>query len=119
MPFRENVQHVIFQSSMHNKRIRNKTDAWLTFFSSDKPEDIGRLLEIYPEFKPMYEDIYKLCANTEKVMGMFSEELYELDKNTVKFMMDEMQEEIDGLKEQNDGLKEQIADLRKRLSQYE
>jgi uncharacterized coiled-coil DUF342 family protein len=31
---------------------------------------------------------------------MFSEELYELDKNTVKFMMDEMQEEIDGLKEQ-------------------
>jgi peptidoglycan hydrolase CwlO-like protein len=40
---------------------------------------------------------------------MFSEELYELDKNTVKFMMDEMQEEIDGLQETVDGLREQIA----------
>ena len=40
-------------------------------------------------------------------MGMFTKELFELDKGTTKFMMDEMQEEIDELKEENDGLKEE------------
>ena len=29
----------------------------------------------------MYEEIYELCQNTEKVMGMFSKELLELDPN--------------------------------------
>jgi chromosome segregation ATPase len=97
---------------MHNKPIASRIEAWLTFFSSEKPEDVLKLIEAYPEFKPMYEEVYALCKNTERVIDMFSEELYELDKNTVKFMMDEMQEEIDGLKEQNDGLKEQNYGLK-------
>lgn len=33
--------------------------------------------------------------NTEKVMEMFSKELLEMDKNTVLYMIDEMQNEID------------------------
>jgi hypothetical protein len=89
-----------FYENMQNEPITSKIEAWLTFFSSEKPEDVLKLIEAYPEFKPMYEEVYALCKNTEKVIEMFSEELYELDKNTVKFMMDEMQEEIDGLKEQ-------------------
>ena len=32
-------------------------------------------------------------------MDMFSKELQELDKNTVQYMIDEMQEEIDAQKE--------------------
>ena len=36
-----------------------------------------------------------LCLNTEKVMSMFSKELQELDRNTVQYMIDMMQEEID------------------------
>jgi hypothetical protein len=90
----------IFYENMHNEPITSRIEAWLTFFSSEKPVDVLKLIEAYPEFKPMYEEVYALCKNTEKVIDMFSEELYELDKNTVKFMMDEMQEEIDGLKEQ-------------------
>jgi hypothetical protein len=90
----------IFCENMHNEPITSRIEAWLTFFSAEKPEDVLKLIEAYPEFKPMYEEVYALCKNTEKVIDMFSEELYELDKNTVKFMMDEMQEEIDGLKEQ-------------------
>lgn len=45
-------------------------------------------------------------------MGLFSKELFELDKGTTKFMMDEMQEEIDELKEENDGLKEENDGLK-------
>ena len=53
------------------------------------------LIESYPEFREMYGDIYDLCLNTEKVMEMFSKELLEMDKNTVLYMIDEMQNEID------------------------
>lgn len=81
-----------------NNGIRNKLEAWLIFLSDDNPETICRLLETYPEFREMYEDVYDLCLNTEKVMNMFSKELLELDKNTVQFMIDEMQDEIDSQK---------------------
>ncbi|MBQ8558681.1 MAG: hypothetical protein IJ439_01660, partial [Tyzzerella sp.] len=53
-----------------------------------------------PEFREMYEEVYDLCLNMEKVMEMFSKELLELDRNTVQYMIDEMQDEIDSQKEQ-------------------
>ena len=66
--------------------------------SSDEPEDIVRLITDYPEFKVIYDEVYNLCLNVEKVMEMFSKELKELDQNTVQLMIDEMQEEIDSQK---------------------
>ena len=63
--------------------------------SSDEPEDIVRLITDYPEFKVIYDEVYNLCLNVEKVMEMFSKELKELDQNTVQLMIDEMQEELD------------------------
>ena len=84
----------IFKKSHHNKPIRNRLEAWLTFFSAEDQEEIVTLLETYPEFLPLYKDLYELCLNTKKVMSMFSKELQELDRNTVSYMIDEMQEEI-------------------------
>ena len=43
----------------------------------------------------MYEEIYVMCQNVEKVMEMFSKELIQLDRNTVQYMIDEMQDTID------------------------
>ena len=44
----------------------------------------------------MYETLYRMCLNVEKVMNMFfSEELRILDRNTVQYMIDEQQKEID------------------------
>lgn len=51
-------------------------DAWLAFLSTDDPEIVRELYEDYPEFREMYEDVYELCQNMEKVMEMFSKELY-------------------------------------------
>ena len=80
---------------MDNKPITTDVEAWLTFLSTDEPERIISLFTEYPEFKPLYEDVYRLCRNTEEVMHMFSEELAILDKNTVQYMIDEMQVELD------------------------
>lgn len=85
----------IFQKSQHNKPISSKLEAWLMFLSSDRVEDIIRLIEECPEFKPLYHDIYEMCQNVEEIMGLFSKELQILDANTVQFMVDEMQKEIE------------------------
>jgi DNA repair exonuclease SbcCD ATPase subunit len=85
----------IFKKKYHNKGITNKLDAWLVFLSMDEPSDIINLITLYPEFKSMYETIYQMCQNVERVMSMFSEELAILDRNTVTYMIDEMQNELD------------------------
>jgi len=94
----------IFRKNIQNKGIQTKLDAWLTFLTSDDPEMIMELIKTFPEFKPLYEDIYELCRNIEGVMNMFSKELRELDRNTVQYMIDVMQDEIDASKKK---LKEQ------------
>ena len=90
----------IFRRNQQNKNIVTELDAWLVFFCMDEPEMIERLIRDYPRFRTMYEEIYGLCRNVEKVMNMFSEELRELDRNTVQYMIDIMREQIDVLTEE-------------------
>ena len=114
----------IYRKIHHNKSINSKLEAWLTFLSADDPETIIRLITAYPEFKPLYRHIYDMCRNMECVMGLFSKELLELDRNTVRYMMDEMQMELDQTRTELDRQKQQlakkdaqIADLKKLLAE--
>ena len=95
---------------MHNKPITTSFQAWLTFLSEDDPEKIVALIQDFPEFKPMYETLYQMCLNTERVMELFSEELRELDRNTVKYMIEQQQQEIDSLSETIGQQKNEIAE---------
>lgn len=85
----------IFHKRPHNKNVNNKSDAWLILFSSDEPDMIISLIKAYPEFQEIYEEAYTICLNIERMIEMFSEELAILDRNTVKYMMDEIQNTID------------------------
>ena len=85
----------IFRSKMHNKKVTTLLEAWMTFFSTDDPEEIIKLITDFPQFKPMYETLYQMCRNVENVMGFFSEELREMDRNTVRYMIDELQKKVD------------------------
>ena len=98
-------------------RCWNKTEAWLTFLSTDEPEIIIELISQYPEFKEMYEEIYVMCQNVEKVMEMFSKELIQLDRNTVQYMIDEMQDTIDVQKEELEAKQETIDTQKGELEQ--
>ena len=49
-----------------------------------------------------------MCRDLERMMHMFSKELAELDKNTVQYMIDEMQDTID---EQNATIDKQKVQL--------
>ena len=117
-------------SSFARQGIHNKLEAWLTFFCRDEPEMILKLIEEYPEFKALYGDAYELCRNVEGVMQIFLKELLEMDRNTVKLMIDEMQEEIEKqeqvirekeevLKEKDEALKEKDEALKEKDEAFE
>ena len=84
---------------------------------------ILKLIEQYPEFRSLYEDIYELCRNVEEVMQLFSKELLEMDRNTVKLMIDEMQEELQKqgqtIEEQEQKLAEKDTEKNTALAQKE
>ena len=104
----------IFRAQMHNKPIETPLEAWLTFLGEDKPERVIELITACPEFKELYATLYEMCRNTERVMRMFSEELRILDRNTVKYMIEEQQKEIDSYKEQ---LQQKNEEWNQRLNQ--
>ncbi|MDE7009475.1 MAG: hypothetical protein K2P07_15165, partial [Lachnospiraceae bacterium] len=109
----------IFQKNKQNIDINEKRDAWLTLFSSDNPDDIIELIEKYPDFRRIYEEGYQICLNIEGVMDMFSEELYELDKNTVEYMIDEMQETVDRQKQIIAENEHAIDEQKRMINKYE
>ena len=89
----------IFIEKLHNCGIQSELDAWLTFLGCDEPQYIIELIERYPYFKPLYEDLYNICLNVERMMNMFSKELQTLDHNTVTYMIDELKEQLDNSRE--------------------
>lgn len=80
---------------------------------------IIKLIEVYLQFRKYYEEIYELCRNTEKVMNMFSKELQELDKNTVQYMIDEMQDVIDEQKKDLDKKQDVIDEQKENLGEMQ
>ena len=106
----------IFKNVMQNKSVPTPLEAWLTFLSEDDPEKIISLISNFPEFKPMYEAAYQLCRNIERVMGLFSEELRELDRNTVMYMIEQQQLQLE---EKDAQLEEKDAQLEQQSAQLE
>ncbi len=106
----------IFARNLQNKSIRDELDAWLAFLSFESPERVLEISDYSPMFRAMYQDVYELMSNTEKVMNMYSKELAEMDRNTVLFMIDRMQTELEEkdakLKDQGAKLKEKDAKLK-------
>ena len=109
----------IFKKRQHNKDITGKLDAWLMFFCGEKPEEIVRLIEAYPQFKPMYEEAYEMCRNMEDIKGLFSKELRELDRNTVQLMIDEMQEKLEQKREELEQKREELEQQKIRADKIE
>ena len=57
----------IYLKKKENIDISYRLEAWLLFLGSDDPEDIIRLIEKHPDFKAMYQQIYDICRNVERL----------------------------------------------------
>ena len=122
----------IFDNIIHNegRKIDGRLEEWLVFLKEDDPDMIIKLLEQNSEFRDIYEEIYNICRNSERMMGMFSKELEILDRNTVKLMIDELDEalgeeretlkaEMQEAKAEKESLKAEMEAERKRAEEAE
>ena len=109
----------IFRKNVQNNSINSKLEAWLAFLSMDAPSVILELIEKYPEFGELYGQIYEICRNVEDVMGLFSKELLEMDRNTTRYMIDEMQEEINRKKKELEEKDELYQKALKKIEELE
>ena len=103
----------IYTKNRQNRNIESKRDAWLSLFTSQDPDRIIELAERYPEFKEIYEEGYEICRNMENVMGIFSKELYILDRNTERFMFEEMQRESEEIKREIEQIQKKKEQMQK------
>ena len=97
---------------MKAAKIDGRLEEWLVFLKEDDPDMIIKLLEQNSEFRDIYEEIYNICRNSERMMGMFSKELEILDRNTVKLMIDELDEALGEEREKVKAIKQERETLK-------
>ena len=104
-----------------SQNIDTYLDAWLTFLSSDHPNDIIRLVENYPEFIDYYHDIALFRKKPKELMSMFSKALLTMDKNTANYMIEEQAKEYEAKLAEKDSLliaqEARIAELEAQLKE--
>ena len=89
-----------FREGVHN--INDELDAWLTFLIKGDAESVMKLIEAYPEFIDIYKEIAEFRRDPKELIGMFSEALLELDRNTERYMIDELKEDVEKAEAERD-----------------
>ena len=74
---------------------KDELTAWLSLLVTENLEEAERLIQDYPWLQEIYEEIAMLRHRPEEVLGMFSEALRILDQNTVKYMIEELQKQLE------------------------
>jgi len=105
----------IFLKIPHNELTR--LDAWLYFIASDRMEDIKRVVEAYPEFKQLYQEVFRFRYHVKELTGMFSEALRILDVNTTQYMIEEQKKEIEEQKKEIEERNKEIEEQNKKLEE--
>lgn len=75
--------------------VTEELDAWLHFISSEEPDILYEIINKYPFFREIYDEITEFRNDIAGVLSMFSEALKIMDRNTVQYMIDEMREELE------------------------
>ena len=84
-----------FHSIVHNiTKNSNDLEAWLTFLSATDPASIHMLINSFPSFASIYQEITNFVNTPKELIDMLSEELYIMDKNLERLMVAELQEEV-------------------------
>ena len=98
--------------------------AWLSLLVTENLEEAERLIQDYPWLQEIYKEIDMLRHRPEEVLGMFSEALRILDQNTVKYMIEELQKQLEdekaaAIREKAAVIKEKDAEIAESKKQLE
>ena len=111
------IQKFIFISLDNFRKLRDngskgkmtELEAWMYFLASYRTEDISRLVEEYPQFVELYQEINQFRRKPEEMMGMISEAIRMLDEGDAKLQIEKLHDQVDQykneLKEKDNALK--------------
>lgn len=111
----------VFQKSEYSKT-RNPEDrltGWLSFFCTQNIDDAEALCQTYPWLSDFYVEMAQFGRKPEEMIGMFSEILREMDRNTIRYMVDDMQAQIETQKLVLAENEKALADSEKALAENE
>lgn len=84
----------VFRKTPYSKD-RSEQTAWLSLLATEDVEETGKLIQEYPWLEEIYREAAVLRKNPKEVLNMYSEALRILDRNTVRYMIEEQEKEIE------------------------
>jgi hypothetical protein len=82
-----------FQEVVQNE-IKTDLHGWLTLLSARNVETITKLIEKFPEFLEIYQEMAAFRKSPEEVVNMFSDALAIMDRNTEAYMVEEARQKL-------------------------
>ena len=95
---------------------RSEQTAWLSLLATEDIREAEKLIEEYPWLEEIYREAAALRRDPEEVLDMYSEALWILDRNTVRYMMEEQKKEIDEKKKEIEEKEKVIEESKKSLN---
>ena len=100
----------------------DELNGWLSVLTAETKEDVEQTIHEYPWSEAVFQEMSEYVNNPEEVILMFSEALKIADKNTVKYMMDELQEKLNQSEEecrQEQALRKQAEESLQQSKEHE
>ncbi|MCD8361653.1 MAG: PD-(D/E)XK nuclease family transposase [Lachnospiraceae bacterium] len=84
----------VFRNFQYHKP-QNRQTAWLSLLATETLADADAWVQIYPWLEEIYQEIAMLRTKPREVLGMYSEMIRTLDHNTLKFIVEELQQKFE------------------------
>jgi hypothetical protein len=108
----------VFRKNVY-PRIKNEQTGWISLLATDSMDAVDEVIKDYPWTEEIYREMSSYMNKPEEVLNMFSEALKIMDRNTVKYMMDEMQDTINELQNVNSEQQDTISELQNTNSELQ
>ena len=111
----------VFKKSEYSKHRdpKERLAGWLSFFCTETVEEAEVLCQDYPWLSELYTEMAQFGRKPEELMTMFSEMLREMDRNTIRYMVDDMKEKIEQGKAEYAELQEKMVEAQGKLTEAE
>lgn len=94
-------------------------EGWLSILTAETIADVERVIRCYPWSEPIFHEMSAYVNNPEEVILMFSEALKIADRNTVKYMIEELQDRATQAEEsqKQEAKKRKLAEENQKLAE--
>ena len=92
---------------------------WLSLFCTEDTEEAEALCQVYPWLSEFYAEMAEFGRKPEELITMFSEILREMDRNTIRYMVDDMKEKIEKGKVEYAELQQRMIEAEGKLTEAE